>query len=355
VLAVTAENKSLNEREQLILQAVVHTYITTAEAVGSRTIVKRYSLDVSPATVRNTMADLEETGFLEQLHTSSGRVPTDRGYRYYVDFLMQVQELTPTERARIERELLEGTDDADEALRNVSQLLALVTRQTGLVEAPSENEAEVLRIEVVPIVATRCAAMIADSYGRVKTVALNLDRVLSDVESARLNQFLNETLRRVPLSRLLDTARTRAQAATDEERSVAELAVQILTLLPSQRSSQVFMEGASQLFEQPEFRDISRAHEVFSLLEERSRLSGLMRTRISNDEVGPRVTITIGSEAGDRALDEISVVVAPYKVGDKTVGVLGVLGPRRMPYSRLTAIVDYTADLLGRHLTHLAG
>ena len=111
-----SQDKSLSEREQLILQAVVHTYITTAEAVGSRTIVKRYALDVSPATVRNTMADLEETGFLEQLHTSSGRVPTDRGYRYYVDTLMRVQELTPEERASIERELRERADDAEEAL-----------------------------------------------------------------------------------------------------------------------------------------------------------------------------------------------------------------------------------------------
>ncbi|MDX9975746.1 MAG: heat-inducible transcriptional repressor HrcA, partial [FCB group bacterium] len=342
------------EREQLILQAVVHTYITTAEAVGSRTIVKRYALDVSPATVRNTMADLEETGFLEQLHTSSGRVPTDRGYRYYVDTLMRVQELTPEERSSIERELRERADDAEEALRHVSQLLAMVTRQTGLVEAPSEGEAELQRIEIVPIVATRLAAMIADTYGRVRTVQLTLDRTLSDAEAQRLNQFLNEHLKRVPLSRLLETVRAKAQSATDEERPLAELAFQVLSLLPSQRVTQMFLEGASQLFEQPEFRDIGRAHEVFSLLEERSRLSEVLRSRMGPG-MSPRVTITIGSEAGEHALEEISVVVAPYKVGDRTVGVLGVLGPRRMPYSRLTAIVDYTADLLGRHLTHLAG
>jgi heat-inducible transcriptional repressor len=265
-----------------------------------------------------------------------------------------VQELPPAERMRIEREVTQSSEDAEEVMRHVSQLLAALSRQTGLVEAPAENEAEILRFEVVPIVATRVAVMVADTYGRVRTFTLNLDRVVSDAEAGRLNQFLNETLRRVPLSRLGETVRARAEAATDEERHVAELALAVLNGLPVQRESQVFLEGASQLFEQPEFRDISRAHGVFSLLEERKRLAELLRTRMPQ-EASPRFTVVIGSEAGDEALGEVSVVVAPYRVGDKTVGALGILGPRRMPYSRLAALVDYTADLLGRHLTRLAG
>jgi heat-inducible transcriptional repressor len=347
-------DKALTEREQVILQAIVHTYITTAEAVGSRTIVKRYALDVSPATVRNTMADLEEGGFVEQLHTSSGRVPTDRGYRYYVDFLMQVPELTSAERVRIERELTQRPDDADEAMRHASQLLAAVSRQTGLVEAPGEGEAEVIRIEVVPIVAARVAVMIADSYGRVRTVTLNLSRVLGEAEAGRLNQFLNELLRRIPLSRIVETVRARAESLLDEDRRTAELALEVLGAIPMQRAGHVFLEGAAQLFEQPEFRDITRAQEVFSLLEERNRLSDVLRSRMTAESPA-RMVIVIGSEAGDQALGEISVVAAPYRVGERTVGMLGVLGPRRMPYSRLAAIVDYTADLLGRHLTRLAG
>lgn len=347
------QQKALTEREELVLRAVVHTYVTTAEAVGSRTIVKRYELEVSPATVRNTMADLEEAGFLEQLHTSSGRVPTDRGYRYYVDFLMQVQELPPAERFRIEQEISRHLDDADETLRRASQLLASVSRQTGLVEAPPESEAEILRIELVPIVATRVGIMIADSYGRVRTVTLNLNRVLTDAEVSRLNQFINDLLKRVPVSKLQDTVRARAESASDEERGLAELALEVFDLFPSHRGGQVFLEGAAQLFEQPEFRDISRAQEVFSLLEERTRLAELLRGRMAPD--GPRMVVMIGSEAGDQALESLSVVAAPYNVGDRTVGLVGVLGPRRMPYSRLTAIVDYTAETLGRYLTRLAG
>ncbi|MFO7974032.1 MAG: hypothetical protein R6V12_05300, partial [Candidatus Hydrogenedentota bacterium] len=141
--------EQLSPRERLILQAVVHTYITTAEPVGSRAIVRRFDLDVSAATVRNVMADLEEAGYLRQLHTSSGRVPTDKGYRYYVDFLMNVQELTVAERARIQGELSRKLDDADEVIRNTSRLLALTSHHMGLVEAPDQRNAEVCRVEMV--------------------------------------------------------------------------------------------------------------------------------------------------------------------------------------------------------------
>jgi heat-inducible transcriptional repressor len=350
-----AHDIGLTEREQLILQAVVHTYITSAEAVGSRTIVKRFGLNVSPATVRNTMADLEEAGYLQQLHTSSGRVPTDRGYRYYVDYLMAVQELNPAEQVRIEQQLDQGPPDADEAMRQASQLLAQVSRQTGLVEAPPDSESEVRRIEVVPITASRVGIVIADSYGRVRTITLTMADPVPAGQWSALNQFLNEHLQHVEFSRLRETIGALVGTFFDERRRLAELALRLLNLMPPLRNAQVFLEGATQLFEQPEFRDISRAQGVFTLLEERNRLSDLLRARLLQDEPLPRFLVIIGSEAGDEALEEVSLIAAPYRVADKICGVLGVLGPRRMPYSRLTAVVDYTAGSLGRHLTRLAG
>ncbi len=344
----------LTEREQLILQAVVHMYITTAEAVGSRAIVKRYGLDLSPATVRNAMADLEEAGFLQQLHTSSGRVPTDRGYRYYVDFLMRAQELTPAEQDRIEQEFASRREDADEALRLASQLLALISRQTGLVEAPPDDEAEVLRIEVVPIGNARVGVMVADSYGRVRAITATMPQTLNESVVAQLNQFLNEELHRVAIAQLAQAVRARLESFYDERRLLAERALQLLEQVPAPRPAQVFLEGATQLFDQPEFQDISKAQSVFTLLEERNRLAELLRAQMLVASQ-PRVIIMIGSEAGVQALNEVGVVAAPYRIGDRPGGLLGVLGPRRMPYSRLTAIVEYTADILGRHLTRLAG
>ena len=343
----------LNDREEQILQAVVHTYVTTAEAVGSRTIVKRYSLDLSPATVRNVMADLEESGYLQQLHASSGRVPTDQGYRYYVDYLMRVQQLSLAERARIERDLSERLNDIDQAMQQTSHLLALVSHQMGIVEAPTESDAEVRRIELMPVSGTRLAVMIADNYGRVRTIMLSLEESIDVEDLPKLSRFLNENFYAAPLDSLASRVRMQLRTLMDEQRRLAEQALRVLSVLPAARPGQLFLEGATQLFEYPEFKDVEKAQEVFNLLEERERVVELLRAGIAKDTpFGP--TVVIGSEAMGRGVDGISIVASPYRVGEKTVGMLGVLGPRRMPYSRLTALVDFTAQALSRFLTRLA-
>ena len=344
----------LSEREDQILQTVVQCYITTAEPVGSRTIVKRFGLDLSPATVRNVMADLEEAGYLQQLHTSSGRVPTDQGYRYYVDHLMRVQQLTLAERARIERELSGQLEDADEALRQTSQLLALVAHQAGIVEAPDNAAAEVRYIEVIPVATSRAALLIADSHGRMHTVMLPTEEALQEAELTRLNNFLNQHLRGVTFDDLAALMHKTMRSHLHEERRLAERALHLMNLIPVGRPGQLYLEGTSTLFEQPEFRDVDKAREVFGVLEERDRLVELLRRRMAGRGQGvPQVLI--GSESQEPGFREISVVASPYRVGSETVGVLGVLGPKRMPYGRLTSIVDYTAGILSRLLTRLAG
>ena len=344
----------LSKREDQILQAVVQCYITTAEPVGSRTIVKRFGLDLSPATVRNVMADLEESGYLQQLHTSSGRVPTDQGYRYYVDHLMRVQQLTLAERTRIERELSGRLEDADEALRQTSQLLALVAHQAGIVEVPDSAAAEVRYIEVIRVVASRAALLIADNHGRVHTVMVPIEEALQETELTSLNNFLNQHLRGVTFDNLAALMHETMRSHLHEERRLAEQALHLLNLMPAGRRGQLYLEGTTALFEQPEFRDVDKAREVFGVLEERDRLVELLRRRMGGRGQGvPQVLI--GSESLEPGFKEISVVASPYRVGSETVGVLGVLGPRRMPYGRLTSIVDYTAGILSRLLTRLAG
>ncbi|MBN2311336.1 MAG: heat-inducible transcription repressor HrcA [Candidatus Hydrogenedentes bacterium] len=343
----------LKEREELILQAVVHTYITTAEAVGSRSIVKRYGLGFSPATVRNVMSDLEELGYLQQLHASSGRVPTDQGYRYYVDYLMRVQELTMAERARIERELSHRLSDADEVMRQTSHLLALVSHQTGIVEAPAESDAQVRRVELMAVSDERLAVLIADNYGQVRTMLIALEGGVDGDELPQINRFLNEHLQGVPVERLAGAIEAKMRAMLDEQRKLAERALLVLGLLPAQRPAQLFLDGATQLFEHPEFRDVAKAREVFSLLEEQERLVELLRAgQLSRPATG--ASVLIGSETRSPGLEGISVIASPYYVHDRAAGILGILGPRRMPYSRLTAVVDYTAGVLGRFLTRLA-
>ncbi|MCX5770455.1 MAG: heat-inducible transcriptional repressor HrcA [Candidatus Hydrogenedentes bacterium] len=347
-------NETLNEREQTILQAVVQCYITTAEPVGSRTIVKRFGLELSPATVRNVMSDLEELGYLQQLHTSSGRVPTDKGYRYFVNYLMRVQELTLAERNRIDRELSDRLRGADEVLRHTSQMLALITHQTGIVKSPDEHSVEVRHIEVVHVASDRGAVLVADNYGRVHTVMMPLEPPLQGGDLGKLNRFLNDHLRGVLISRIPSAIEEVMRTLMDEQRRLAEEALQVVNCLPRSRPGQLYLEGTTQLFEQPEFHDVGRAREVFGLFEERDRLIQLLQ-----DGIGDRSmtvpSVLIGSELHQPGLQEISVVTSPYRVGDRAVGVLGVLGPRRMPYPRLTAIVDYTAGMVSRFLTSVVG
>ena len=347
-------SETLNEREQTILQAVVQCYITTAEPVGSRTIVKRFGMDLSPATVRNVMSDLEELGYLQQLHTSSGRVPTDKGYRYFVNYLMRVQELTLSERNRIDHELSDRLRDADEVLHQTSQMLALITHQTGIVKAPDEHSVEVRHIEVVHVASDRGAVLVADNYGRVHTVMMPLKMPPRAEDLAKLNRFLNEHLRGVLINRIPAAIEDVMRTLMDEQRRLAEEAMQVVSFLPRSRPGRLYLEGTSQLFEQPEFHDVGRAREVFGLFEERDLLVQLLQTGIG-DRPLPVPSVLIGSEFQQPGLQEISMVASPYRVGDKAVGVLGVLGPRRMPYPRLTAIVDYTAGMVSRFLTSLVG
>ena len=342
----------VSEREELILQAVVHQYITTAEPVGSRAVVKRYRLEISPATVRNVMADLEEMGYLQQLHTSSGRVPTDSGYRYYVDYLMEIQELTQTERQHLETNLRERLSDADEILRQTSQLLALISNQTAIVEAPIAN-ARVRHLDVLPLDAHRAVLLIADNHGRVRTMTLPVEKSFNPEAAQRLSLFLNDHLQDELVETLSDAFGQKLRMFVDEQRKLAEQAMSLLTLLPGEKTGQLYLEGATQLFQQPEFKDVGRVQEVFDLLGERDRMMELLRAGIVNpDPHNSRVVI--GSESKSSGMEYISVVSAPYTIDGEQVGMVGILGPRRMPYSKLSGIVEYTASKLGALLTRLS-
>ena len=345
-------NQPLSERQEQILQAVVHLYTTTAEPVGSRVIVKQFSLGISPATVRNVMSDLEEYGYIKQVHTSSGRIPTDIGYRYFVDYLMKVQEVTFKDRQQIEDNFTTQLDDADEILRQTSKLLALVSRQTGLVEAPIPSIAKIRHIELLPLDSKRTILMIADNYGRVRTLVVAIPDIVRTDDSKTLSNFLNHHLANTPLDQVQKSLESKLQLFIDEQRHLAEQALQVLNGLNAQNSDQLFLDGANQLFEQPEFQDMKRAREVFGLLEEKDTITELMHVGTNTDSTHSSRVI-IGAEAEKQVFDEISVVSAPYKIEDETVGMIGVLGPRRMPYSRLSGLVEYTADKLGRLLSRV--
>ena len=345
------QHPELTEREREILHAVVNSYITSAEAVGSRTVVKRFGMEISPATVRNVMADLEEMGLLEQLHTSSGRVPTGAGYQYYIDHLMRVQELTLRERRRIEEELSERLDDADGVLRRASHLLALVSHHAGLAETPADTAAVAMRVDLVRVGPAKLAMLVVDNFGRVRSVMAQVASPMGDAELEQLNRFMNEHLHGAPVDQLSVRVEERLRVYLDEQRRLAQRALEVLELLPRRPQGMLIVEGTSQLLEQPEFQDMRQARDVFNLLEEREQLLDLLRSAAAAE--GARPAVLLGG--GGRRLEGLGLVAAPYEVDGKKAGMIGVLGPRRMQYSKLTAVVEFTAGLVGRLLTRLSG
>ncbi|NLF57975.1 MAG: heat-inducible transcription repressor HrcA [Candidatus Hydrogenedens sp.] len=345
------ETPELNERERAILHDVVQSYITTAEAVGSRTVVRRFGMDLSAATVRNVMADLEELGYLQQLHTSSGRVPTDTGYQYYIRHLMKVQELTQAERARIESEFSQRMNDADDVLRQASHLLALVSHHAGLAETPNDSTAVLARMDLVKISPDRMAVLLVDNFGRVRSMIADIDAAMNAPEMEKLNNFMNDHLRGLPVDQLAGAVGDKVRLFLDEQRKLAQRALEVLMLLPKRPRGQLFLEGASQLFEQPEFQNMEQARGVFNLLEEQDQLLTMLRAAASGENTSS--TVLLGGGDGRERMDGLGVVASPYRVGDRKVGMIGVLGPRRMHYSKLMSVVDYTADLVGRLLTRL--
>jgi len=309
----STRKQALSDREREILNAVVNSYITSAEPVGSRTVVKRYGLEWSAATVRNIMADLEEQGYLQQMHTSSGRVPTDLGYRYYVDHLMRVHRLTLQERRRLEGEFQHRLDDVNGLLRHTSQLLALVSHQAGLAESPSTNQALVQQFELVPLGEDRMAVLMVDNYGTVHSVTTSPVSLRDPSKIESLNNFLNQNFRGLAMGTLSDTVRTKLGELLDEQHELAH-------------------------------------RKVFGLLEEHDRLITLLRKAVSE---GEGKAIFISKHEDNMGAEGIGVVASSYEVDGQPAGLIGVLGPRRMPYSRLTSVVQYTAELLGRFLTRL--
>lgn len=343
----------LNEREQLILEAVVHLYITTAEPVGSRTVAKRLGLNLSSATIRNVMADLEDLGYLTQVHTSSGRVPTDLGYKYYVKHLMKIQELTLAERERIRQELTRKLDSAEQILRRTSHLLALATHQAGLADMSGEGTAEIRRIELIHLFEKQIAILIVDSFGNVHTSSVTVEEPISSALLDSMSKFLNESLANVPLENMHSVIKETLRKFFDERHRLAELALRILGKVEP-TTSQMFLEGTTNLFDQPEFQEPNKARSIFGIIENPEPIIKMLREKVAKQELEER-TVLIGSDTKIKELDDFGLIASPYRLEDtkEPIGFVGVLGPKRMPYEKLTAIVDYTASMVGKMFSRL--
>jgi len=351
----TSQPRPLTHRQEDILQTIVNTHIKTAAAVGSRTVAKTIDYALSPASVRNVMADLEEMGYVRQPHTSAGRIPTETGYRHYVDALMETYEVELEERRRIDELCRARIRCIEELLDLTSRLLSSATRYTAVVQTPATDMETIRRVELVPLSAGKVVAVLVTSTGDVRKHVAVLREDITDLEIERIAAFLNDRLCSLTFaeaSAVMDSLSAADCPGGDEMADAARLTMD--EALSADDDREVFLDGVENIFEQPEFKDLSRVRPVLKVFDERKALNELLEWRVPTGGTAD-VCIRIGSENLFDGVRTCSVVVAPYRVDGRTRGAVGVIGPTRMQYSRASSLVAFVADTLGHVLTEIRG
>jgi heat-inducible transcriptional repressor len=336
----------LTERERRVLEAVIQSYVETAQPAGSSAIARKFGLGVSPATIRNTMSDLEEKGLLFHPHTSAGRVPTDVAYRIYVDSLVPMAPMALRESEQLSARIAAGGSAVESILRRAAQSLGVITQELGVALGPSLDNSAVERIDLVKLSSERVLVALTLSRGAVRTIFVESKTEIADVAVAEVARVLNEriaglTLREVRTSlaeRLRDTGPTRDAAELlnvfiEEGEQLFESA--------TAGDDDVLLGQPSLLAEQPEFANVDSMKRLVALTETREHLADLLRRRSET----PGLTISIGNEHRDPRLENFTVVTAQYRSGAVT-GVIGVIGPTRMPYDKVISLVTHTSRLL---------
>jgi heat-inducible transcriptional repressor len=341
---VTPQPDQLTERELKVLEAVVQTYIETAEPAGSQTIARRFGLGVSPATIRNTMSELEEKGYLFHPHTSAGRIPTDRAYRVYVNTIMRLAPPSDQARHALRTELAGSRNAVEEILRRAAQVLGVLTQELGVAVAPALDEMVLERLELVPVSSERLLLVFNLRSGVVRTIFVEVPGRVRPETVLDVARLLNERLAGHTLQQIRATlpARLRDAGGVDGGRELLNIFIaegEEIFALGDERDG-VVLGSAQMLADQPEFASNARMRELLRLTEGRDLLRQALAARRQNG-----LSITIGGENPDTRLSGFTLVTASYEAG-ALKGVIGVMGPTRMPYDKIIGLVEHTSRLV---------
>ena len=342
-------NYELKDREKAILRFVIHQFILTANPVGSRNVSKKYDVGLSPASIRNIMADLEDLGFLDHPHTSAGRTPTDKGYRFYVDSLMDPPVLDTGIKKIIDNNFGTGTIETEEILKLTSGILSDLTNQLAMVTYPKFEQAVLDKIQIVQLSSTRILVVVTVSSGLIRTITLEIDAEIEEKQIAFVQQFLNERLAGLKFSEIKKSFQDRIKDFDKENyRPIIRVFLDSVDRIFMDSSSEkTIISGAKNILKQPEFGDIEQFQSVIELIENKDIIIHILDKNLEQNEKD--VLITIGEENKDEKLSEYSMITKEYKIGDLT-GKLGIMGPKRMDYSRIVAAVVYIAEQLTQEL-----
>jgi heat-inducible transcriptional repressor len=337
-----------NERAQYLLKVLIQRFIRDGQPVGSRTLSRDSGLDLSPATIRNVMADLEELGFVSSPHTSAGKVPTPRGYRLFVDTLVRYKQPKGDDIRKLQAQFEKQFSDSDELLSAVSSLLSNITSMAGVVTIPRAHQATLRQIEFLPLSEKRVLAILVINDREVQNRILHIDHEYTATELQRAANYINDNYAGTDLLQIrerlisdLETTRDSMNRAMHDIIAVAQAAMHETT-----PKNQFLLAGETNLMDFAELSDLDTLRRLFEAFSRKRFMLDLLDRSIS----AKGVQIFIGDESGFQILDNCSVVTAPYNVDDDTIGVLGVIGPTRMAYDRVVPIVDMTARLLGTAL-----
>ncbi|MDQ4144201.1 MAG: heat-inducible transcriptional repressor HrcA [Actinomycetota bacterium] len=342
--------KELDERKGAILRALISHYVRSGEPVGSKTLVEKFRLGVSPATVRNEMAALEEAGFIHQPHTSAGRIPTDAGYRYFVDSWVRDAKLPERERVRVREFFGEPRWELQDSLRRTAELLSHLTKHAAVVFAPALDRSLVLKVELVRLSGDRAMTILVTDTGRVENQVVLIPETIDDVQLDRAAEMLNKVIVGVGLEKVAARIRETIDRFPLELREAVSAVAQVLEEeLAQGEKEQVFLEGASNIVDEHQFPDLGTVRQVIGALEHRRVLLEVLADAFSTSTLSVR----IGSENPAQELNYCSVITAPYGMSDNVIGSLAVVGPTRMDYRKSIAAVHEVAGALGRMLADL--
>lgn len=334
-------DRLLTERQKLILKAVVNNYIEFAEPIGSRAISKRNDIGYSPATIRNEMADLEEMGFLEQPHTSSGRIPSNKGYRYYVDNLIDSGDITISKDVLgdVSKLFTQQFTEFEQVIEQTAQILSQITSYTSIILGPEIYQTKLKNIQIIPLSEDSLVVILVTSTGKVENKTLTVPESVSSYDIERLVSFLNKKLIGVPLyqlkSKIYAELNEEFQRNANEYEQLMSLVDQLFTDQSQQSVSKIYLGGTTNILNQPEFNDINTIRDLFGMFEHTDQIKQL----VSQSNTG--IEVKIGKENTIEAASNCSIITATYELDGKPLGTIGIFGPTRMDYSRVIGILDF--------------
>jgi heat-inducible transcriptional repressor len=331
----------LKERKTKILSAVIHHYIKTGKPVGSNVLIGEYNVSISPSAVRSLMADLEEEGYLTHPHTSAGRIPTDKGYRSYVDNLVKLQKFAVEEEERIKKEYEQKHNEIEALLSETSRILSGLSQYTGFVMAPKAQYDEIKNIELVQIAKNELLVVLLTQSGMIKHKKIAAS--LASEQLSKLRSFLNEKLRSVSVAQAQKRIVLEVRDFKQNELEILKVAEQISDIFYNIQDD-VYVDGASNVVEIPDFNDFEPVKSLIKFNEDKERLIEI----INKDFDIKGINVKIGSENTFKELKDLSMITTVYKNGEQAVGVLGIIGPKRMEYQKMMLLVSRVSEILNK-------